>query len=609
MAAEELEASRCQKRLKVAERFIRSLAAEQARWGEIVDAKRAARKTIAGDAILSASFLAYAGPMGSGMRGTLWRQHWLPDLASREVQQQVQLFLNVGSLKHMWLVLQVALSEDVDPVELLSTVTERAEWANEGLPADRGATENGVLVLGSRRWPLLVDPQGMGARWVRGHEEARSLEHTRSKGLPPPPPPPSWEMEPATGNDQLDSESVGVGVGVNEEEKALFRVVCLSVTTPDWFSELIQCIEGGHVCILEGIGEDIDPSVMPLLAKSAYRKGRHLFLRLRGEEVEFDPRFRLYLATRLATPRFGPDLCSHCTLVDFTVSQACLEEQLLSTLMTLEQPELEAESAALSARRQGFVVELQQLEDAVLERLALAVTDDVLGDVPLIESLERSRDAVDGINVAQEKSGTAAAAIKRARDGLRVVAKEAADLYFTVQGHAFLDHSYRSSIDRFLVVFERGVAKADEAEDPRKRVSLLRLSVRRALFLATMRGLQDRHRLLFLVQATLGFLRADSFHHDTIYRFKKAQSLVFSLNFASVLHKVVGGAYFLLPPFFPTHRRIMPVVVRTKSLRKRRRTMLIRTQMALRVSTSLCHLLQRNLERMSASTKRPSGFC
>jgi dynein heavy chain len=46
--------------------------------------------------------------------------------------------------------------------------------------------------------------------------------------------------------------------------------------------------------------------------------------------------FSLYLFSRLAKPQFSPELFFKATIIDFTVTQDALEQQLLSRLFIKE---------------------------------------------------------------------------------------------------------------------------------------------------------------------------------------------------------------------------------------------------------------------------------
>merc|ERR1719446_1846371 len=67
----------------------------------------------------------------------------------------------------------------IDPLKVLTTDATIAGWNTELLPADRVSTENGAIVSSCARWPLMIDPQLQGIRWIKKHEEARNLQVVR----------------------------------------------------------------------------------------------------------------------------------------------------------------------------------------------------------------------------------------------------------------------------------------------------------------------------------------------------------------------------------------------------------------------------------------------
>lgn len=53
----------------------------------------------------------------------------------------------------------VPITEELDPLSMLTDDTQIAMWQNEGLPSDRMSTENATILSNSDRWPLMIDPQ------------------------------------------------------------------------------------------------------------------------------------------------------------------------------------------------------------------------------------------------------------------------------------------------------------------------------------------------------------------------------------------------------------------------------------------------------------------
>lgn len=70
-------------------------------------------------------------------------------------------------------------------------------------------------------------------------------------------------------------------------------------------------------------------------------------IRVGDYSVPWNPHFRLVLATKLSPAELAPDLHSALLLVNFRVTPASLEEQLLHQIIIHETPHLEEQRTAL----------------------------------------------------------------------------------------------------------------------------------------------------------------------------------------------------------------------------------------------------------------------
>ena len=57
----------------------------------------------------------------------------------------------------------------------LEHFTVQAKWAQEGLPSDALSIDNGAIISAAARWPLMIDPQLQGMKWVVGKEMPHGL--------------------------------------------------------------------------------------------------------------------------------------------------------------------------------------------------------------------------------------------------------------------------------------------------------------------------------------------------------------------------------------------------------------------------------------------------
>lgn len=61
----------------------------------------------------------------------------------------------------------IPITEGLDPLTLLTDDADVATWNNQGLPSDRMSTENATILCNTERWPLIVDAQLQGIKWIK----------------------------------------------------------------------------------------------------------------------------------------------------------------------------------------------------------------------------------------------------------------------------------------------------------------------------------------------------------------------------------------------------------------------------------------------------------
>lgn len=70
----------------------------------------------------------------------------------------------------------------------------------------------------------------------------------------------------------------------------------------------ISC--AGKPVVLENVGEVLDVSLEPLLAKQTFKQGGSMCIKLGDTVVEYSEGFRFYITTKLSNPHFAPELCT-----------------------------------------------------------------------------------------------------------------------------------------------------------------------------------------------------------------------------------------------------------------------------------------------------------
>ena len=204
-----------------------------------------------------------------------------------------------------------------DPLQLRT-------WQLAGLPSDGLCEDNALIVHTSQRWPLMIDPQKQAYKWVVGVESAAGL------------------------------------------------VVC-NAQAPDLLTKVVSAVEYGFPILIEGVGEDIDPALDPLLFRQVFTKAGQSFMQLGASTIPYHKSFRLYMVTYAANPQYAPEVAAKVTLMNFIVTPVGLTQQLLTLAVKAVRPDLEDEKSRLIATSATNQKQLRDIEFRILNLIASKV--------------------------------------------------------------------------------------------------------------------------------------------------------------------------------------------------------------------------------------------
>jgi dynein heavy chain len=131
-------------------------------------------------------------------------------------------------------------------------------------------------------------------------------------------------------------------------------------------------VEQGDPVLIENLQNNIDAVIQPVYARAIIKKGKSKYIKMGDKELTLSPDFNLFLHTKLSNPHYPPEIQAECTLINFTVTEAGLEDQLLALVVKKERPDLAAQKEALIQEQNGFKIKLMELESDILYKIANA---------------------------------------------------------------------------------------------------------------------------------------------------------------------------------------------------------------------------------------------
>ena len=342
----------------------------------------------------------------------------------------------------------------------MTTPTVIREWNIQGLPRDNFSTENAILatktsssslckiqvhILSHSHISSVIDPQSQAVKWIKQLEKSNGLK-------------------------------------------------LIDLQMRDYMKIIEECIKMGRPCLCQNIAEDLPQTFNPILIKSIRKSSENdtrWILQFIDREIEYHPSFRFYLSTRLANPRYKPEIYSKVKIINFAVKEQGLEEQLLGKreiffvdwfswedffclgiVVRKEKPDLENAKdnciVTISAKHK----EKEYLEEEFL-RLLSETQGSLLENVKVFEALDLSKQSQKDIDETLKLNEDLEVKIDSTRENYRLVAQRAATLFFVLQDLTSIDSMYQFSLDAYIQLFLSSIEKSPRSLKLNERIEKL----------------------------------------------------------------------------------------------------------------------------------------
>jgi len=417
----QVKIEQCEYRLKNASQLTTALDSERLRWTENLTELQEREESLLGDSLLIALHVAYIGPFSYP-----YRQAIITEWTAKSQEIGIKF-------SSPFIIEQIASDQ----------VTLR-EWQIAGLPHDSLSKQNGVLVSNTRRWPLLIDPQGQGRKWLL---------------------------------------SMGISKTIRLDQ-------------PNYARDIENAIRIGSSVLIEDVGDTLDPGLQFILSPKIKSQSGRKSIRIGDKWVDFDPQFRLYITTKLSNPQYLPDVFIQLSVINFSVTLEGLEDQLLSSVVSHEMPELENQRNQLIVEISKDQKTLTQLMSQILH-LLFTSKGNILDNETLITTLHEAKSTSILVNERLEEAQKTEREIQEKREVFRDVAKRGSLLYFVILELPSIDSMYQYSLEFFKKLFISVLDSCPKENDLLTKIQFFIDNSTYTIYSNISRGLFTNHRITY----------------------------------------------------------------------------------------------------------------
>ncbi|XP_058476444.1 dynein axonemal heavy chain 3-like [Solea solea] len=436
----------CSQKLDRAEKLIGGLGGEKSRWTEAANLLEVRYTNLTGDILLSSGTVSYLGAFTVDFRN--------------ECQEE---WHNICQEK------EIPCSKDFTLITTLGNQVAIRAWQIAGLPVDSFSTDNGIIAFNSRRWPLMLDPQGQANKWIKNMEKENKLAVIK----------------------QSDDNYVRI---------------------------LENSIAFGNPVLLENVGEELHPVLDPVLLKQTYKQGGMKLIKIGENIVEYSNDFKFYITTGLRNPHYLPEVAAKVCLLNFMITPQGLQDQLLGLVVAKERSELEEKKNQLILESAANNKQLKEIEDKILKVLSSS-QGNILEDENAVKILSSSKVLSEEITEKQKIASVTEKEIDDTRMGYRPVAEHSSILFFCISTLANIEPMYQYSLTWFIHLYLYSIAESTESDDVDERIANIVEHFTLCIYKNVCRSLFEKDKLLFSLLLTVGIMQGKGKVDDEVWRF------------------------------------------------------------------------------------------
>jgi len=212
---------------------------------------------------------------------------------------------------------------------------------------------------------------------------------------------------------------------------------------PTLLRDIIGAVRNGMPVLIEDAEEAIDPAIDPILLHQEFiADGNIKQIKLGDSIIDYDDAFNLFITTKMPNPHYSPEVCIKVTLINFTVTQEGLEEQLLADTVVKERPDVEKKRDDIVVSMDRDQRTLKGIENNILKLLNESELEQILDEDTLINVLDESKITSKEINERIADGKIIEVEITETRQKYTEVAIRGSILYFVIADMGRINDMY-----------------------------------------------------------------------------------------------------------------------------------------------------------------------